>query len=463
MRNRLLIAMVGLVLAVLFTHDIPLARHLKEIERDRLITSIQRDAYTISNQVSPFMNLSESQRKTEIHNVIDEFASSSDGTAVVVDKSGYLIASTAARFTVGADYATRPEVSAALLGSPTFGTRLSNTVGGELLYVAVPVLSGVLVEGVVRITIPTAVLDAEVQNQLNGVYVAGFATVVLAILVAFIFARSVSSPLIKLRKATEQLAEGNMQVFAEPGGPTEIKQLAKSFNEMASRIRGLLNRQKSFSADASHQLRTPLTALRLRLEQAAMSVESSPQTTRSHLEEALSETDRLSHLVEQLLQLSRAEGSTLQKADIDITQFMEERFKEWSYLAAERNVEIKNEIESGLVANTSAIALREIIDNYVDNAFDAINDSGTILFIASRLPKEIELIIRDNGKGIADAQRVNAFERFWRGSEDANRNTGSGLGLAIVAQLSQAAGLKVELRESPEGGVDAVLIIPGAN
>ena len=294
-------------------------------------------------------------------------------------------------------------------------------------------------------------------------YVAGFATVVLAILVAFIFARSVSGPLIKLRKVTEQLAEGNMQVFAEPGGPTEIKQLAKSFNEMASRIRGLLNRQKSFSADASHQLRTPLTALRLRLEQAAMSVESSPQTTRSHLEEALSETDRLSHLVEQLLQLSRAEGATLQKTNIDITQFMEERFKEWSYLAAERNVEIKNEIESGLVANTSAIALREIIDNYVDNAFDAINDSGTILFIASRLTKEIELIIRDNGKGIADAQRVNAFERFWRGSEDANRNTGSGLGLAIVAQLSQAAGLKVELRESPEGGVDAVLIIPSAN
>ena len=452
--------MVGLVLVVLFTHDIPLARHLKEIERDRLITSIQRDAYTISNQVSPFMGLSELQRETEIHNVIDVFANSSDGTAIVVDKSGYLIASTAATFTVGADYATRPEVSAALLGSPTFGTRLSNTVGGELLYVAVPVLSGVQVEGVVRLTIPTEVLDAEVQNQLNGVYVAGFATVLLAVLVAFIFARSVSGPLTKLRNATEQLAEGDVQAFAQPGGPSEIKQLAKSFNEMASRIRGLLERQKSFSADASHQLRTPLTALRLRLEQAAMSAESSPQTTRTHLEEALSETDRLSHLIDQLLQLSRAEGATLQKTDIDITQFMKERFDEWSYLASERGIEVKQDIESDLVAHTSQVAIREIIDNYVDNAFEATNTSGSIWFIATRMPHEIELIIRDNGKGIPDDQRVNAFERFWRGSEDANRRTGSGLGLAIVAQLSQAAGMNVELRKSPTGGVDAVLRIP---
>jgi len=452
--------MVGLVLVVLFTHDIPLARHLKEIERDRLITSIQRDAYTISNQVSPLMGPSESQRETEIHNVIDVFANSSDGTAIVVDKSGYLIASTAATFTVGADYATRPEVSAALLGSPTFGTRLSNTVGGELLYVAVPVLSGVQVEGVVRLTIPTAVLDAEVQNQLNGVYVAGFATVLLAVLVAFIFARSVSGPLTKLRNATEQLAEGDVQAFAQPGGPSEIKQLAKSFNEMASRIRGLLDRQKSFSADASHQLRTPLTALRLRLEQAAMSVESSPQTTRTHLEEVLSETDRLSHLIEQLLQLSRAEGATLEETDIDITQFMKERCEEWSYLASERGIEIRQEIESDLVAHTSAIAVREIIDNYVDNAFEATNTSGSIWFIASRLSHEIELVIRDSGKGIPDDQRVNAFERFWRGSEVANRRTGSGLGLAIVAQLSQAAGLNVELRKSPTGGVDAVLRIP---
>jgi signal transduction histidine kinase len=462
-RNRLLIALVGLVLVVLVTHDIPLTQHLKEIERDRLITSIQRDAYTISNQVSPYMGLSESLRETQIHSVIDVFAASSDGTAIVVDKSGYLIASTAAAFTVGADYATRPEVAAALLGTPTFGTRLSNTIGGELLYVAVPVLSGAQVEGVVRVTIPTAVLDAGVQNQLNDVYLAGIATILLAVIVAFVFARSVSDPLSKLRKATEELAEGDLKAFAQPGGPSEVKQLAKSFNEMASRIRGLLDRQRSFSADASHQLRTPLTALRLRLEQAVNSVETSPQTALNHLEEALSETDRLTHLVEQLLQLSRAEGSTLPKSTMDISAFMMERYDEWSYLASERGIVVEQEIENGLVALTSAIAVREIIDNYVDNAFDASSPAGAIWLIAQKIVGGIELTVRDRGKGMTLEQRVNAFERFWRGAGDANRRAGSGLGLAIVAQLAQAGGLSVELRESPTGGVDAVLIIPGAN
>lgn len=455
-----MVAMVGLVLVVLLTHDIPLSLHLKEIERDRLITSIQRDAYSVSNQVSPYMNLSGAQRETQIHSVIDLRAASNGQTVIVVDKSGYLIASTAAAFTVGADYATRPEVAAALLGSPTYGTRLSNTVGGELLYVAVPVLFGEKVEGVIRVTIPTAALDARVQNQLTGVYTAGIATIFLALLVAFIISRGISRSLEKLRKATDQLAGGDLETLAELEGPAEIKQLAKSFNEMSNQIRGQIERQKSFSADASHQLRTPLTALRLRLEQAATSIEESPQTASTHLEEALDETDRLSHLVDQLLQLSRAEGATLPKHEMDITAFMVGRCEEWSYLASERGIEIEQDIQSGLLAHTSDIAVREIIDNYVDNAFEMTNRHGTICFIATKTARGIELIVRDNGKGMTENQRANAFKRFWRGSEDANRRTGSGLGLAIVAQLSQASGTHVELRESPTGGVDAVLVIP---
>lgn len=460
MRKRLLIAMVGLVLVVLLTHDIPLSRHLKEIERDRLITSIQRDAYTISNQVSPIMGLSDVDRDGQINEVIEFFTSSGDATAIVVDKSGFLIASTALRFSIGSDYATRPEVAAALLGNPTFGTRLSNTVGGELLYVAVPVYSGANVEGVVRITIPIATLDSRVQGQLNGLYLAGFATIVMAVLVAFVFAGTVSRPLEKLRNATDQLATGNLTAFAQPEGPQEIRQLARSFNSMADKIGGLVERQKSFAGDASHQLRTPLTALHLRLEQASSTVETSPQTAKNHLEEALNETDRLSHLVEQLLQLARTEGMTLEKSDVDITAFMNDRCNEWSYLAGEQEIIVQREIENGLSASVSVVALREIVDNFVDNAFEASGQHGMIWFIAESNDKGIEITIRDSGKGLTDEQHQNAFERFWRGSENANRRTGSGLGLAIVAQLSQTAGLQVELRKAPAGGVDAVLVIP---
>lgn len=455
--------MVGLVLVVLLTHDIPLSQHLQEIERDRLITSLQRDAFTLSNQLSPFMEDDIVSRKAEVDRVLDGFAALNEGTAIVVDEYGYLMASTAAAFTVGSDYTSRPEVSAALLGSPNSGTRLSNSIGGKLVYVAVPILFGAQVRGVVRVTLPTSILDARVQEQLQYVFAAGFASILLAVLIAFIFARSVSEPLEKLRRATDRFSGGDLSTNAESGGPKEIRMLAQSFNDMALRISGLVRRQKSFAGDASHQLRTPLTALRLRLEQATTSIDGSPEMAKEHIEEALNETERLSHLVEQLLQLARAEGAILERSLCDVSQFMEERADEWDALAKERGLVIQRSIAADLQAETSQVALREIVDNYIDNAFESSSPSGVIEFIALKTSTHIELTIRDSGKGLTKEQRESAFERFWRGAESANQRSGTGLGLAIVAQLAQASGLSVELRESPKGGIDAVLIIPSAN
>lgn len=452
-------AMVGLVVVILLTFDIPLAQRLQDIERDRLITSLQRDAFTMSNELSPFMDDEGAARENEMYSVLDRYSSSSESTVIVTDANGYLIASTAVTFAVGSDYASRPEVAAALLGNSSFGSRLSTSLGGELVYVAAPIYSGAEVLGVVRVTLPEALLNSRVSDQLRGVFTAGLATVVLAALVAFIIARSVSEPIERLRGVTDRFAGGDLSANAQASGPKEIRRLAQSFNEMAFRISGLISRQKSFAGDASHQLRTPLTALRLRLEQATTSLDGSPGLAREHLEEAMNETDRLSHLVEQLLQLARAEGAILEKTGCNVSQFMTERADEWEYLAAERGLTIERQIADGLQARVSQVALREVIDNYVDNAIESSPVHGTISFLASETPSHIELVIRDCGKGLTAEQRDSAFERFWRNSETANRRSGSGLGLAIVAQLAQASGMRVTLRESPSGGIDAVVEI----
>jgi signal transduction histidine kinase len=106
------------------------------------------------------------------------------------------------------------------------------------------------------------------------------------------------------------------------------------------------------------------------------------------------------------------------------------------------------------------LALTEIIDNYMDNALDVSPEGSTISIIANPVGTHIEIIVRDEGHGLTDEQRLRAFDRFWRNSLDSNKRQGSGLGLAIVAQLAQAGGISVELRESPKGGVDAVLVVP---
>ena len=460
MKKRLLVAMVGLVGVVLVAHDVPLALHLSQIERDRLTTAIERDAFTIGGKITPTLTLEDPERRSAIDAVLDEYLQTKSGTIVVVDSNGYLLSSTDLSVTPGTDYVGRPEIATALLGDPSSGTRLSNTLGGDLVYVAVPVLSGAEVLGAVRITFPKSVLDKSVRDQLQGLLLAASVSIAMAIVVALVFARTVSKPLDRLRVTTDILASGDLTATALEEGPGETRQLARSFNAMARRLGGLMDRQRSFAGDASHQLRTPLTALRLRLEQAGELITSAPEQAQIHIDEALNETDRLTQLTEQLLRLARAEGAVLEKEIIDVSEIVRDRAQEWQYLADEHEVEIIVQAPDSLMINTNQLAVREIIDNYMDNALEVAPPKSQINLTVLTLVDSVEIVVSDSGRGMSLQQRERAFDRFWRADADSNRRTGSGLGLAIVAQLAQASGLRVELRESPTGGVDAVVGIP---
>jgi signal transduction histidine kinase len=460
MRKYLIFSMVGLVLSVVLAHDIPLVRHLSEIEQDRTVTAIERDAFTYGAQLSPILTAEAQNVMDQVQGVINAYEEVGDGIVVVIDAKGYLLASNDPTATIGADYVSRPEIATALLGDATSGTRMSNTLGEELAYVAVPIYSGVNVVGVLRITFPQSVLDADINSRLRGALMSAVISVLMAIVVAVIFARVVARPLLKLREATDELAKGNLSSYAVEEGPKETKQLARSFNAMALRLGGLIERQRAFAGDASHQLRTPLTSLRLRLEQADDQIANSPEVAHEHIEAALAETDRLSKLVEQLLHLARSEGAMLEKERINISEVVEIKAGEWHYLADERSIAIMTDAKPWIFAHCNLLALTEIIDNYMDNALDVSPEGSTISIIANPVGTHIEIIVRDEGRGLTDEQRLRAFDRFWRNSLDSNKRQGSGLGLAIVAQLAQAGGISVELRESPKGGVDAVLVVP---
>jgi signal transduction histidine kinase len=452
--------MVGLVGVVLVAHDVPLALHLSQIERDRLTTAIERDAFTIGGKITPTLTLEDPERRSAIDAVLDEYLQTKSGTIVVVDSNGYLLSSTDLSVTPGTDYVGRPEIATALLGDPSSGTRLSNTLGGDLVYVAVPVLSGAEVLGAVRITFPKSVLDQSVRDQLQGLLLAASVSIAMAIVVALVFARTVSKPLDKLRVTTDVLASGDLTATALEEGPGETRQLARSFNAMAKRLGGLIDRQRAFAGDASHQLRTPLTALRLRLEQAGELITSAPEQAQIHIDEALNETDRLTQLTEQLLRLARAEGAVLEKEIIDVSEIVRDRAQEWQYLADEHDVKIIVQAPDILMMYTNQLAVREIIDNYMDNALEVAPPKSQITLTVLALVDSVEIVVSDSGRGMSPQQRERAFDRFWRADVDSNRRTGSGLGLAIVAQLAQASGLRVELRESSTGGVDAVVGIP---
>ena len=458
MRRNFVLVIVGVVGLVVLVRDIPFVAHLSRLERERQITRLERDAYVIAGQIRAFSVRESSISQAGAQVMVDDFATTSDALAVVTDERGRLIASSQDIGRVGENYANRPEIASALLGSVSLGSRQSQTVNDLIVYAAIPIFANESVAGVVRLSRSQTVINQVVDSQVRQLLVAAAVSLLMAVVAGVLLAGIVSSPLRRLESAVDDMAAGRT-ASVKPEGPRELKSLAKQFNRMSERVGQMLELQKRFSGDAAHQLRTPLTALRLRLEQAQLVAESDPSSVGVLIEAALKETDRLSTLTERMLQLARAEGKPLPAERVDVSRVCRELAGEWTALAAESGVAVVIDSTEPVQVLANEGALREIISNYLDNALNHSPRGSTIGILVNDEAEHVEIIVRDQGPGLSEEFRALAFERFWR-APSSGAYEGSGIGLAIVAQLARAAGLAVELRSSPGGGIDSVLRCP---
>lgn len=455
MRLRLVVVTVAVVAFVLAIHDIPLAAHLERVERDRLVTRYERDAFIIGGRSEEALDAGIAENDPGLRALAFRYAAEEAVEVVIVDATARAVISSV-EDRIGEDMSNRPEIVAALAtGAPQTGERYSETLGTDLFFVAVPVLSGTERVGAVRISVLGKVVEDRVFARLSGLLFVALLSLVVASLVAWWLARTLTRPLRRLETTTEDLAGGNLAARADAGdGPPEAKALASSINVMADQIERLLERQRAFAGTASHQLRTPLTALRLRLEQLAIDVADHDGLV-DRVESALDETDRLRRIIEGLLALSRAEGSSAEVESIDIGAVIGERADHWRPLADERAVSISDRAAPGREVLAVPGAIEQIVDNLVDNALEVSPPGATLTLELVDLGDTIELHVADEGPGLAPEDRERAFDRFWR-APNAPAG-GSGLGLAIVRELAAAGGGEVEMRESPSGGVDVVV------
>lgn len=467
MRRRLILAVVGLVALILVVHDVPLRSHLRRVERDRVVTALERDASTLAAKAQkllaqPDPSTASTATGVTLPVLVADYNASSEALVVIVDRDGGVLAATDPNIPLGRSYLNRPEIAAALLGNSAVGTRRSETLGEDLVYSSVPVLTIDGVIGAVRLTYPESVVSDRVADRLKGLVLLAFISLALAFFAAFVVATSVVRPLRRLRMQSDTIAAGDLSARAQVEGPAEVRELAASFNEMAERVEQTLAEQRRFAGDASHQLRTPLTALRLRVEQALATVVEHPERPATEvaddLEAAAAELERLARLVEQLLALARTEapGPTVW---VDVGEVVASRVEMWRPLAEERGVLIATGGDANGTVEAMPGALEQIIDNYIDNALDYA-PTGTMITIAvARTTTETTVSVEDSGPGMTAAARERAFDRFWRGAESQNRPGGSGLGLSIVAQLAAASGGRVALLENSGGGLRATVTL----
>jgi signal transduction histidine kinase len=284
------------------------------------------------------------------------------------------------------------------------------------------------------------------------------AAMAAAVLVAIYVARWVSRPLARLDAAARKIADGDLTVRAQTReGPPELRRTAATFNMMAGRLETLVHGHRAMLADASHQLRTPLTALRLRLD--LLAVDSSPATA-AELAGAQEEIARLSRLVDGLLATARAESVTEQLEDINVVEAVSERVAAWNPVADTHGVKLLAEPADPALPDVALGAghLEQVLDNLLDNAIEALGAAGgTVRVSVAQSEHGILLTVADDGPGMTPQERSRAFLRFTTGSQN-----GTGLGLAIVHRLVTTNGGTIRLADTPGGGLTVEVDLPGS-
>ncbi|WP_231556483.1 ATP-binding protein [Cryobacterium sp. MLB-32] len=456
-------AFIGVTLLMLLVQDIPLSSYLRTVENDRIVTALERDAFVLAGRSEESLENPTAAHESTLGALARTYRDAGGARVVIVDASGTaIVTSDDDESSLGTSYASRPEIAEALTGRVTSGKRYSDTLKTELLYVTVPVFSGARVLGAVRLTYPSQVVTDAVNRQIRLLGLVALTTVLVAGLVGLIFSGRVTRQLKLLQGATERLAEGDLAARAdETSGAPELRSLSMSFNLMAERLNTLIQQQRTFAADASHQLRTPLTALRLRLERARDLLDTDPAAATERLAAAEGEVDRLGNIVEGLLLLSRTEASSAPLEVLDLAAIARERVEQWQPLAQESDVTIVYEGPAAASVRATALAPEQILDNYVDNALSVSPPGGTIIVrvVVPGPGTPTALHVLDEGPGLSSEECVRAFDRFWRAGSD---HTGSGLGLAIVAQLARSSRGTASLTPRTGSGVDASVTFDAA-
>ena len=422
-------------------------------QRRRLTALVERDALALAIRAEEGL---EADEAGSVVTLVNEYQSRTGGRVVVVRPDGSVLADSDPAPGGGDNFLNRPEIRAALQRKESVGSRYSKSLGHSILYFSIPIVHGNTLLGAVRVTYPTSYVDARIERGWWALVGIGAIVLLVVFLVSLRLACQVTVPIERLATAAARVGAGELDARArvEHGAP-ELRDLADRFNTTAARLERLVRSQRDFVADASHQLRTPLAALRLRLENLESEVRADSDAS-ADVAGCLTEVGRLSRLVDGLLMLARTERVAASPEPIDVEAVVRGRVDAWSAFAEEAGVQFTVKITEGLAARATPGHLEQVLDNLVANAIDVSPQPGEIRIDGRRRRGSVEIVVEDDGPGLSAEQRERAFDRFWRASGDGG---GVGLGLAIVHGLVASDDGSVRLEAGRGGGLRVVVLL----
>jgi len=448
-RRRFLLSFFVFTIVVLVGLEVPLGTVYRQRERQAVVDGLERDATAVAAIAQDDLQHGD---LPSLKTLSDRFGRQEGEGVTIFDTTGHVLVAEGTTPSDAIRAGLRAQLDRALAGAKPSG--IVHRPGPDFLYVAAPIGTGRSALGVAVIAAPTTDLQERVQRNWVELGVVGVLVLAISGGLALLLARSLLRPLAELDEAVAGLQAGELGSRAAIGsGPPELEGVVRRFNAMADRLQELVEAQQAFVADASHQLRTPLTALRLRLETLEGAV---PQPEGADLDAAIAETYRLSRLVDGLLALAKVEASRPARTTVDAAAVVDDRVQAWSPLAEERGVALVTRAPSTAPALAVPGFLEQVLDNLIANALDVSPSDTAVELAVTRSPAWVEVHVIDEGPGLDATERQRAFDRFWR-QEASGKEQGSGLGLAIVRQLVRLSGGEVELLDAKGKGLDAVV------
>lgn len=378
--------------------------------------------------------------------------------ATILDAHGIVLVDTEHPNELDHDDSSNPEIATALAMGVGSAIRFDPDDDGDVLFTAAPINYNRQRVGFVRLELPMRFVEEASQQFWLRIVAATILAGVVTLIVSFLFARALTNPLTRITHAATAIANGDLKQRIQVTGPDELQRLANGFNFMAERIERLMEDQRAFIANAAHELRTPLTTIRLRAEALAEGAKDDPQVASRFLNDIVSETDRLSRLVGQLLDLSRLESGLVMphRTPVALDTIARDVVKDFAPAANQAGVQVDIEVATGVpqvMADQDQI--RQVFINLISNAIKFTPIGGRIgiriershlLRATPRLPAGdwAMVSVTDSGAGISPEDLPHIFERFYRGDKSRSRDSaessasGTGLGLAIVKSIVDA-------------------------
>jgi signal transduction histidine kinase len=455
---RLLVIMVFVVGLLAAGLGIPLALASGNAVQQRLFTARLTDTlYYASSAERPITEADYTQLDEELRRYDEIYRDA----VLVLDTAGRLLVTSRDPAPV-LDEDALDRVRLALNRLPSEPYPLLLPWDDRPLVLAEPVLDDTEVRGVVVTISSTAGVRADALRVWSLIAAAGLVALVLGVLVALPVVRWILRPVRRLDEGTDRvaaavLAGAEPEPVSDGAGPPELRRLSESFDRMAGTVARAYAAQRVFVADASHQLRNPLTALRLRLSNLEGHVD--PVAVDDQVG-AREEAERLSTLLDGLLALARAERSA-PAVVLDVDAGVDDRVEAWRPLAEHSGLTLLREGARGLRVSGPEGVVETVLDAVLDNAVKFTPAGGRVTVAVEADADEVRLAVTDTGPGLEPEELERATDRFWRSPAQSNVE-GSGLGLAIAARTVSQAGGRLVLTRPPDGGLRVTAHLPRA-